>query len=108
MEEWKLGRQIVVLDKDVGAHELLQMVYRGEITVTPQQMQAARESIAYEKPKLTAVATAELDGGSFADLLDRAIERQERAKRPQPKMIGVTPHPAEELKGSMARMKRRV
>ena len=45
------SRQFAVLDKRLGAHELLQMVYRGEISVTPQQMQAARESIAYEKPQ---------------------------------------------------------
>jgi hypothetical protein len=41
-------------------------------------------------------------------LLDKAIARVERAKRPPPKMIDVTPHPAEELKGPMAKMKRTV
>jgi hypothetical protein len=98
------------LPKDIGAHEVLQMVYRGEISITPQQLSAAKEAIAYEKPKLTAVATAELDGNSFAELLDKAIERQERAKHP-PKLIDVTPvdpHPASELKGPFARLRRRV
>jgi hypothetical protein len=63
-----------------------------------------RKAIAYEKPKLTAVAT--LDGKSFADLLDKAIERQERTKQP-PKMIDVT-HLTSELKGPMARLRRRI
>ena len=70
------------LPKDIGAHELLQMVYRGEISVTPQQLSAAKESIAYEKPKLTAVAHFE---GSFAEALERAIER--RASRPPPSVL---------------------
>jgi len=61
MEERRLGREIVLLDKTVRAHELLQMVYRGEISITPQQMQAARECLAFENPKLTAVATTQLN-----------------------------------------------
>jgi hypothetical protein len=81
-QQQPLGRQGVALDKRVGAHELLQMVYRGEISITPQQMQAARESIAYEKPKLTAVAHFE---GSFAEALERAIER--RGNRPPPTLL---------------------
>jgi hypothetical protein len=82
MEEGRLGRQIVVLDKTVGAHELLQMVYRGEITVTPQQLSAAKEAIAYEEPKLTAVTHLE---GSFYEALEQAIER--RANRPPPSKL---------------------
>jgi len=95
-----------VLPKDMGAHELLQMVYRGEISITPQQMQAARESIAYEKPKLTAVAHFE---GSFAEALDREIEK--RANRPPPSLSievkAVEVQSAEELKGPFPRMRRR-
>jgi hypothetical protein len=94
MEENRL-----TLPKDVGAHEVLQMVYRGEIAVTPQQLSAAKEAIAYEKPKLTAVATAELDGNSFAELLDKAIERQERAKLPPP--IDVSPVPVQPMPASV-------
>ena len=78
----RLERQTVVLDKDVGAHELLQMVYRGEISVTPQQLSAAKEAIAYEQPKLTAVAHFE---GSFAEALEKAIER--RGNRPPPSLL---------------------
>ena len=101
----------LVLPKDIGAHEVLQMVYRGEISITPQQLSAAKEAIAYEKPKLNAVATAELDGNSFAELLDKAIERQECAKLPPPidvTPVPVEPHPASELKGPFARLRRRI
>ena len=70
------------LPQDIGAHELLQMVYRGEIAVTPQQLSAAKEAIAYEKPKLTAVAHFE---GSFYEALEREIEK--RANRPPPSLL---------------------
>ena len=86
------------LPKDIGAHELLQMVYRGEISVTPQQMQAAKESIAYEKPK-----AKEPSGGSFYEMLENAIERRQQER---PKLIDVTPVPtvpASALKRPFAR-----
>jgi hypothetical protein len=94
--------RFAVLDKRVGAHELLQMVYRGEVTITPQQMQAAKESIAYEKPKLTAVAHYQ---GSFAEALEKAIER--RVNRPPPSLLlkgkAVEVQSAEVLKKPFAR-----
>ena len=99
--------RFAVLDKRVGAHELLQMVYRGEVTITAQQMQAAKESIAYEKPKLTAVAHFQ---GSFYEALEQAIEK--RANRPPPSLMiegkAVEPLPADELKAPFPRMRRRV
>jgi len=55
----------------------------------------------------SAVATTVLDGRSFGELLDKAIERQQRA-RLLPKSQPVEQHPAEELKGPFARMRRRV
>ena len=90
------------LPKDIGAHELLQMVYRGEITVTPQQLSAAREAIAYERPKLTATAHFQ---GSLYDALEQAIER--RGNRPPPTLLleakPVEPQSAEVLKRPFVR-----
>jgi len=40
----------------IGAKRLLQMVYRGEITLSAQQMRAAIEALPFEEPKLSAVA----------------------------------------------------
>jgi hypothetical protein len=60
----------------------------------------------YYRPKLTAVAVGHYEG-SFADLLDKAIERSQRPL----KLIDakpVEPHPASELQGNFARMRRRV
>lgn len=68
-------QQEPTIPKDVGARRLLQMVYRGEVKLSSQQMRAAIESLPFEEPKLTAVAHASLTGQDFAAMLDRAIER---------------------------------
>ena len=62
---------------------LLQVVYRGAVKVSAQQMRAAIESLPYEQPKLCAVAVGYLSGEDFAARLDRAIarKRQGRADR---------------------------
>jgi hypothetical protein len=68
------------LPKDVRALELLQMVYRGEIKATPQQMRAAIECLSFENPKLSAVGVGYLTDNDFSTRLDRAIERSNGAK----------------------------
>jgi hypothetical protein len=68
------------LPKDTRALELLQMVYRGEFKASPQQMRAAIESLPYENPKLSAVAVGHLTGEDFYNRLERAINRSERAR----------------------------
>jgi hypothetical protein len=65
------------LPKGVDALRLLQMVYRGEFKASPQQLRAAIESLPYETPKLTAVAVGYIDNNTFAERLDRAIDRSE-------------------------------
>jgi hypothetical protein len=77
------------------------MVYRGEIVLSPQQMRAAIESLPYENPKLSATAIATMDGKSFAEALERAIER---SKGP-PLLNGgpVEKLPASELKKPFVR-----
>jgi hypothetical protein len=86
------GRIVAVLDrieaeqqspslpKHIRALELLQMIYRGEVRASPQQMRAAIESLPYENPNMSAVAVSYLDGNTFAEKLDRAIARSDRAK----------------------------
>ena len=89
-----------VLPEGTSAKEALRMVYRGEIVLSPQQMRAAIESLPYETPKLSATAIATMDGKTFAEALERAIER---SKGP-PRLNGpVEPLPAEELKRPFVR-----
>ena len=70
----------MALPKDTRALELLQMVYRGELQASPQQMRAAIESLPYENPKLSAVAVGHLTGEDFYNRLERAVNRSERAR----------------------------
>jgi len=84
---------------------LLQLAYRGKIKLTPQQARCAIEALPYENPKLSATAIATMDGKSFADALERAINRSrgEAPMLPSPE----TPQlDASELKKPMARYRR--
>jgi hypothetical protein len=66
--------------EDISALTLLQMVYRGAVKVSAQQMRAAIESLPYENPRLSAVAFASMNERDFALRLERAIARSDRAK----------------------------
>ena len=93
-------QQLLILPEGTTAKEALRMVYRGGIVLSPQQMRAAIESLPYETPKLSATAIATMDGKSFAEALERAIER---SKGP-PLLNGpVEELPASELKKPFVR-----
>src|SRR5262249_17332219 len=89
---------------DITAHRLLQSIYRDEEVALPVRMRAAIESLPYETPKLSATAIATMDGKSFAEALERAIER---SQSPTPLLNGpVEELPATTLKKPMARYRR--
>jgi hypothetical protein len=67
------------LPEGIMALELLQLAYRGKIKLTPQQARCAIEALPYENPKLSATAIATMDGKSFAEALDRCIERSKQS-----------------------------
>jgi hypothetical protein len=91
------------MDGEVKALELLQEVYRNEEVALPTRMRAAIECLPFENPKLSATAVATIDGATFAEALDRCIER---SKSP-PLLNGpVEPLPPEELKKPMSRYRR--
>ena len=78
------------------------MVYRGEIVLSPQQMRAAIESLPYETPKLSATAVATMDGQTFAEALERAINRSNG-----PLLLNSPPElPASELKKPFSKIRR--
>jgi hypothetical protein len=84
-----------VLPEGTTAKQALEMVYRGLIELSPQQMRAAIGLLPYENPKLSATAIATMDGQSFAEALERAITR---SQQPVPLLNG----PVEELPASVA------
>ena len=97
-----------VLPEGTTAKQALEMVYRGLIELTPQQMRAAIELLPYENPKLSATAIATMDGNSFAEALERAITRSKQpVPLPAPKTIEHEQLPAEVLKKPFARHYRR-
>jgi hypothetical protein len=91
---------------DIPLEDIANGVVRGKLRLTPPQMRLLIELLPYYRPKLTAVAHYQ---GSFAEALEQAIER--RANRPPPSLLieskAVEPHPASELKGNFARLRRR-
>jgi hypothetical protein len=91
------------MDGEVKALELLQEVYRNEEVALPTRMRAAIECLPFENPKLSATAIATMDGQTFAQALERCIERS----RNPPLLNGpVEPLPPEELKRPMSRYRR--
>jgi len=92
-----LEEQKVVLPKNISSHELLQMVYRGEIELSPQQFRAAKVCLPFEAAKLSAVGIAQMDQQSFAAALERCIQR---SQQPPPPAALAPPvqHSADELK----------
>jgi hypothetical protein len=80
LEQLEAKHQDPVIPKGVTAPELADMVMRGEVKLSPQQMRVMIELLPFHAPKLTAVAVGHLTAQDFASRLDRAIERSDRAK----------------------------
>jgi len=94
-----------VLPDDIKALPLLQMAYRGQVKLTPQQARCAIEALPYETPKLSATQHVHYDG-SFAAQLEKAIERSHQPL-PLPPPGPVIEHDPDELKKPFARFDRR-
>jgi hypothetical protein len=58
-------------------------VYLNEELPLSVRLRAAVEAAPYEHPTLTAVSVGYHDGNTFAERLDRCIERTEKAKFPK-------------------------
>ena len=68
------------------------------------RLRAAIEAAPYKHPKLSVSAVATMDGKSFAEQLERAIER---SKSPVPRLNGpVEELPASELKKPFLNLRR--
>src|SRR5215469_8039456 len=87
------------LPKGCTAKEALQMELRGEVRLTPSQFRAAKELLPYENPKLTAVATVNIDQ-NFAVALEKAIERSRAPYVPRPALLPPVEHSRDEVRGN--------
>jgi hypothetical protein len=75
--------QTPALPQGITALRLLQMVYRGEVKASPQQMRAAIECLPFESPKLVGVGVGYLNAQDFASKLERALQRSDAARFPK-------------------------
>ena len=84
--------------------ELVDGVIRGKYKLDPSQLRVLVAWMPHFAPKLSATAVITGDGKSFAEALDRCIER---SKQSVPLLNGpVEPLPPDELKKPMSRYRR--
>ena len=83
----------MMMDEQVGevetAHELLKAVYRSPLIPLAVRLRAAFAAIPFESPKL--IATAIVNKGSFAELLDRRLAKLQEMKLLENKTINAEP-----------------
>src|SRR6516165_6369273 len=77
--------------------ELLQAVYRDRKQPLRLRVTCAKEALAHEYPRVSAVAVTSMSGQSFAEALDRAISRSQ-APLPLPAPAPTIEHDPEEMK----------
>jgi hypothetical protein len=84
-------------DIEVTPLDFLEAVYCNPNLPLATRSRAAIEAAPYKHPKLSAAAIGDFEGKTFADALEKAIER---SKQPVPLLNGPAPPelPAEELK----------
>ena len=70
--------------------ELAEQVVRGKVKLTPPQLRMLIELLPFHLPKLSAVGVGYMTNNTFAERLDRAIDRSERAKLIAGRAIEVT------------------
>jgi hypothetical protein len=61
--------------------ELAEQVVRGKVKLSPSQLRMLIELLPFHLPKLSAVGVGYLQNNTFAERLDRAINRSEAAQR---------------------------
>jgi hypothetical protein len=92
-------------DPPLTSLKYLQSIYRDENQATNVRIRCAVEALPYENPRMSAVTIATLDGKTFAEALERCIER---SRGPLLLNGPVEPVDAAELKKPFPRSYRRV
>jgi hypothetical protein len=65
---------------NISLAELAERVVRGKVKLSPPQMRMLIELLPFHMPKLSAVGVGYITNNTFAERLDRAIDRSEKAK----------------------------
>ena len=69
--------------------ELAEQVVRGKVKLSREQMRMLIELLPFHMPKLSAVGVGYLTNNTFAERLDRAIDRSNSAKLIEAKAVEV-------------------
>ena len=79
MRQFNLERQEWEGEEDEPLTSLgyLQSIYRDENQSTSMRIRCAVEALPYENPKLSATAITTMNGNTFAEALERAINRSQ-------------------------------
>src|SRR6516162_8602766 len=72
--------------------ELAEQVVRGKVKLTPTQVRMLIELLPFYMPKLSAVGVGYLTNSTFAERLDRAIDRSDRARLIDGRAIEIEEH----------------
>jgi hypothetical protein len=80
--------KLIMLERTT-ALAYLQSIYRNPAEAESRRMRAAIECLPYENPKLTAVAVGHLTGEDFYNRLERALNRSERARLIEGRVVQV-------------------
>jgi hypothetical protein len=101
--EQQIAEELIELAPGEISLDLLRRVYRSTQQPMSMRMRAAIEALPFEVPKLSATVIATMDGKTFAEALERCIER---SQSPPQSNGSVQELPAEELKKPMSRYRR--
>jgi hypothetical protein len=71
---------------------LAEQVVRGKVKLTPTQVRMLIELLPFYMPKLSAVGVGYLTNSTFAERLDRAIDRSDRARLIDGRAIEIEEH----------------
>ena len=74
-------REIIDLAPGETSLNFLQKIYRNPAQPMSRRLRAAMAALPHEHPKLGIIATANLNGETFAAMLDKAIERSGTAMK---------------------------
>ena len=84
--------ELEVIPDDVPLVELAEQVVRGKRRLSRSQTRMLIELLPYYAPKLTAVAVGYLKGQDFYTRLDRAVDRSEKARLIEARVIEPEPN----------------
>jgi hypothetical protein len=87
--EQRQGMSEPIIPDHIPLQELAEQVVRGKVKLTPAQQRMLIELLPFYMPKLSSVALGYLNANDFASRLERAVQRSDRAKLIEGRVVQV-------------------